>query len=183
MEKQHGPWKITSSELKYKNPWIQVREDKVTAPDGTPGLFGVIKIKEGVSVLAIDDQGCVYLTKEFHYALGRESIEVASGGIETGETPLEAAKRELKEELGIDAQEWTELGTTDPLTTFVEKNTFLYLARKLKFGTPKVDSNEIITPVKVKLEKAVEMIMNNEITHGASCVTILKAKHYLDSRQ
>ncbi len=181
MEKQHGPWTVKSRELKYKNPWIEVREDKVTAPDGTPGLFGIIKIKDGVSVLAIDDENYAYLTKEFHYAIGRDSIEVASGGIESDETPLEAAKRELKEELGIEAQEWIDLGVTDPLTTFVEKNTFLFLARKLKFGAAKKDAHEVIAPVKIKLENAIEMIMKDEITHGASCVTIFKAKQYLDS--
>ena len=99
--KNNGPWRIKDSQVKYKNPWISVREDQVTRPDGKDGIFGVVEMVAGASVLPLDDDGFVYLTKEFHYAIEQDSIEVVSGAIDEGETAFEAAKREILEETGL----------------------------------------------------------------------------------
>ena len=94
---KHGPWQIVQSQWIYQDPWIQLRKDDVIRPGGEPGTHSVVWLKTGISVLAIDEQDRVFLTDEFHYGIGRHSIEVVSGGIETGEEPLVAAKRELRE--------------------------------------------------------------------------------------
>lgn len=177
--KQRGPWKITSSEVKYKNPWMEVIEDKVIQPNGEAGLYGTFKIGSGAATLAFDGEGFVYLTREFHYGVGIETIEGAVGGMHNGETPLEAAKRELKEELGITASHWTQLGFVESLTSYVKCPVHLFLARQLKFTSPTLDGTETIKPLKVKFETAVEMVMNNEIIAAQTCVLILKAKEYL----
>mgnify|MGYP001618148539 FL=1 len=83
--KQHGPWKIKKSATKYKNPWLEVIEDQVIRPDGKPGIYGVVKMKPGVSVLALDEHEIAYLISEFHYTLGKESVEVVSGAMDKGE--------------------------------------------------------------------------------------------------
>ncbi|MBW2970476.1 NUDIX hydrolase [Candidatus Woesearchaeota archaeon] len=180
MLRKNGPWTIEETAIKYKNPWIEVREDQVIRPDGKPGIFGVVTMKGGVSVLALDDEGYVYLTKEFHYAVEEEIIEVASGAIDGGETPLETAKRELEEELGIKAGEWTSLGMINPFTTVIKSPSYLFLARKLSFTDANPDPTETIKLVKVKFEDALKMVMEGEITHGPSCVVILKAKEHLN---
>jgi ADP-ribose pyrophosphatase len=128
----NGPWKIKSSREKYKNPWIRVREDQVIRPDGEDGIFGVVEMVAGISVLPLDDNGLVYLTKEFHYAIGQDSIEVVSGAIDKGESSLVAAKRELKEELGIEAKNWVDLGLLNPFTTVIKSPATMYLATKIK---------------------------------------------------
>ena len=61
MIKNHGPWTITETILKYKNKWIQVTEDRVIRPDGQPGIFGIVTMNPGVSVLPVDEQGYVYI--------------------------------------------------------------------------------------------------------------------------
>jgi len=180
--KKHGPWTIVGSEQKYKNPWMEVIEDKVIRPDGKSGIYAIAKVKAGVSILPMDDEGFVYLTHEFHYAIGKEDIETVSGGIDRDETPLNAAKRELKEELGIEASEWTDLGLVDPLTGYVVAPAIIFLARKLKFGKTVQEGTEIIKMVKVPLEEAVKLVMESKITHGQSCVLILKAHEYLRKR-
>lgn len=177
--KTNGPWKIKNSEEKYKNPWIKVREDQVVGPDNKNGLFGIVEMVNGVSILPIDEDGFVYLTREFHYAIEKSDIEVASGGINKDEDPLTAAKRELKEELGIIANDWTELGLVNPFTTVIKSPVTIYLAKKLIFATDDPDDTEEIDLVKIKFEEAVKMVMNSEITHGPSCVLILKANEYL----
>ena len=99
--RSHGPWQITARHEVYRDPWIEVDRDEVIRPDGAPGTHAVVRLKPGVSVLPVDDSGTVYLTEEFHYAVGRTTLEAVSGGIEADEDPLVAARRELEEELGI----------------------------------------------------------------------------------
>lgn len=176
---KRGPWKIKKKILKYKNPWIEVHEDQVVRPDGKPGIFGVVNMKSGISVLPMDDKGYVYLTNEFHYAIGRKTIEAVSGAIERKEKPIKAAKRELREELGMVAEKWTNLGIVDPFTTVIKSPAHLFLARSLSFVAKNPEGTEIIKMIKIKLEGAVKMVMESKITHGPSCVLILKVKNYL----
>ena len=83
--RQHGPWKILESREVYRDPWTRLRRDEVIRPDGEPGSYSVLDLKPGVSVLAIDEQDNAYLTEEFHYGVGRVTIEAVSGGIEAGD--------------------------------------------------------------------------------------------------
>lgn len=180
-EKRNGQFVITDSIQKYKNKWIEVTEDQVIRPDGKPGIFGIVNMLGGVSVLPLDDEGYVYMTEEFHYAIGAEDVEVASGGIDGNESSIEAAKRELKEELGIEADEWIDLGLVNPFTAIIKSPQQIFLARNLKFGKDNQEVTENIKLVKVKLEDAVKMVIDSVITHGPSCVLILKANEYLRS--
>lgn len=177
--KTNGPWQIKESIEKYKNPWIHVREDQVIRPDGKDGIFGVVEMVSGVSILAMDAEGFVYLTKEFHYATEEFGTEVVSGAIDEDENAINAAKRELKEELGIEADEWVDLGLVNPFTTVVKSPATLFFAQSLHFSESNLEGTEKIDLIKVKFEDAVKMVMESEITHGPSCVLILKVSEYL----
>ncbi len=183
MRKRKGLWQLEETIQRYKNAWLEVWEDRVIRPDDQVGSFATVKMKPGVSVLAMDEEGQIYLTGEFRYAVERESIEAVSGGIQADELPLSAARRELREELGIEAAEWTDLGSVDPFTAIIHSPARLFLARKLSFCEPECDDMEIIRVVKVKLSEAVRMVMESEITHGPSCVLILKTNHFLNSEK
>ena len=178
--RQHGPWQIVRSHEIYKDAWLEVRKDDVIRPDGAPGTHGVIFLKPGVSVLALDDEKQVYLTEEFHYGVGRLTIEVVSGGREPDESPLAAATRELEEELGIVAGEWIELGSFDPFTTMLSAPAELFLARRLTFGETRQEGTENIRCVKIGFDEALAGVMDGRITHGPSCVVILKAARFLE---
>jgi len=176
-----GPFEFLSRKTVYDNPWLSVHEDKVIRPDGRDGYFGVVHMKPGSTVLAISDDGYAYLVKEYKYAVERDSVELMSGGLEAEETPLEAAKRELKEELGLEAREWIDLGVIDPFTTLVNSPNYLFLALGVEEGEPNRDETEVLDVLKVPFTEAVGMVMRSEIRHGASCVLILKAQTYLNS--
>lgn len=163
----------------YKNPWIRVREDSVIRPDGTRGIFGVIEMKTGSSVLALTDNNQVYLVKEYKYGIGKYSTELMSGALEDKETPLAAAKRELKEEIGLKASRWINLGVINPFTTVVHSPNYLFLALGVKEGNGSPDGGEVLQILKVPFQKAVDMVLYGKITHAASCVLILKAWHYM----
>jgi ADP-ribose pyrophosphatase len=171
----HGPWQIVLSHEIYRDDWIHLRKDDVIRPDGRPGIHSVLTIKPGVTVLAMDDSRQVYLTEEFHYAVGRVTVEAVSGGCDQGENLLDAGRRELREELGIEAADWLDLGTIDPFTTNVVSPTRLFVARALRFHDSAPEGTELIRPVKMPLADAVAMVMDGRITHAPSCVLIVKA--------
>jgi ADP-ribose pyrophosphatase len=176
---QHGPWKILARKEVYRDPWIEVLRDEVVRPDGKPGSHCLVRLKPGVTVLPVDEAGTVYLTEEFHYGVGRTTIEAASGGIDTDEDAEQAARRELEEELGITAGEWIDLGVCDPFTSVVVSPTRLFLARGLSFGATSPEGTEHIGCRSMPFEEAVRMVLDSRITHGPSCVAILKAWHLM----
>ena len=175
-EPTNGPYRIKSSQTVYENPWISVREDRVSHEKGGDGLFGIVTLKPGSTVLPITDDGRVYLVREHKYGLGERSVELMSGGIDDGETPLEAAKRELQEELGLAAGKWVQLGVTNPFTTVMDSPNYMFLASELTQVPVKPDAWEEIEPMCVELAEAVQMVLDGRITHAASCICLLKAE-------
>jgi ADP-ribose pyrophosphatase len=173
--KDHGPWKIVASRDVYRDRWLKVRKDDVIRPDGQRGTYSVATLLSGVCVLAVDEQHNAYLTEEFHYGVGRITLEGVSGGIEPGEAPLETARRELAEELGILAKKWTNLGCVDPLTGSVVSPTQIFLAQDLAFTASKPEGSELIRRIRMPMLDVVEAVLNSQITHGPTCVLILKA--------
>jgi 8-oxo-dGTP pyrophosphatase MutT (NUDIX family) len=171
---QHGPWQIVQSQAVYRDSWISVRVDDVIRPDGKPGTHSVIHIKAGAMVLAVDSERHVYLTEEFHYGVGRVTLEGVSGGNDPPETFLDTARRELREELGIAAERWSELGVVDPFTSNVVSPTRLFLAEELRFVGREPEGTEHIRSVRVPLAEAVAMVGDGRITHAPTCVAILK---------
>ena len=179
MRQRRGSWTVTGSRDVYRNPWIAVREDEVVQPDGQEGVFGVVEMKPGVSVLPVDDDRTAYLVREYRYTLDRETIEAVAGGIDDGEPPEQAARGELREEAGIEAGEWIDLGVVDQLTEVVVSPTRLFLARQLTFVRPEREGSERIRTVKVPLAEAVRWVMDGTISHAASATLVLKAERVL----
>lgn len=180
MSYKKGNWTVKNSKVIYKNPWIKVVEDQVIRPDGKDGIFGVVEIKPGVTILPIDEKGNVYLIKEYHYASESDKLEAISGGMDPNEKPLETAKRELLEETGIKAKQWIELGSIDPFTTVIKSTNYMFIAKDLEFLKSNLEGTEEIETIKVPFKKALKMVKENEIIHSASVVLILRAEEYLN---
>ena len=176
-EQQYGPWTITGSREVFDSGFLTVRTDDVRKPDGSPGSYATARVKSGVAVLPVDEQGQVYLVKQFRYAIGRDSIEVISGGIDGEEPPAEAVRREAEEEAGIVADRWTNLGHVDLDTSIVKGPVYLFLARGLRFReTHREAAERQMEILKVPYAEALRMVQESIITHSPSCVLILKAR-------
>lgn len=177
---EHGPYQVQSRQEIYRNPWIRVREDRVQHRDGRPGLFGIVDLVPGATVLVLDASDRVLLATEFKYAYGAESIELISGGLEAGELPLDAARRELQEETGYSAADWVDLGVTHPFTTTIDSPNYLFLARNLTPGKVCRDALEDIALQWVPFREALAMTLDGRITHAASQLCLLKTARLLE---
>src|SRR4051812_43560910 len=107
----------------------------------------------------------VHPTRQFRYALQGESVEVVCGGMEEGEAPLVAARRELREELGIGAEEWVGLGSFDLDASMVGCKVHLFVAKNLSFKEADQDGTETIEELKRTFEEALSMVLKGLTTH------------------
>lgn len=172
--RKHGPWMILSSETMYEDPWLKVVRDQVQRPDGDPGTYATVDLKSGVCVIARDDLGRVHLTREFHYAVGRVTLEGVSGGMESNEDAKSTAQRELAEELGLQARKWTFLSRIDPFTAAIDSTVDLFLAEELETCAASPEGTEQIEHVIVEWDKAIDMVRAGEISHSPTCVALLR---------
>ncbi len=164
----------------YENPWMTVREDRVRHRSGEEGSFGVVSMREGVTVLPMEEDGSVYLVREFKYGVGETTLEAVSGAIESGETPEQAGLREIGEEVGLVAAEWVDMGRIDPFTTVIHSPNHMFLARKLSQIRGRPETGEKVEADRMPFGDALQAVLKGEITHGASCVLILKTHLFLN---
>jgi len=172
--------RLVSSRNVHQGNLVRLREDRVVLPHGTEAIYEFVEIKHGSSVLAMEENGDVWLVLEWNYAIDRPSLEVVSGGIEPDETPVEAAHRELREELGKAARELIPLGHVDPFTTMLRCPNHLFLARGLSAterAPEEAESNMELR--RMPFQRAYELALTGEITHGSSCVAIFRAAEWL----
>jgi ADP-ribose pyrophosphatase len=178
-----NPVRRISSRQIHDGNLVSLRVDSVILPKGTQAVYERVEIKNGASTLAMEEDGDVWLVREWKYAIDRPSLEVVSGGIEPGEEPIEAARRELREEAGLTAREWIPMGHVDPFTTMLSCPNYLFIARGLTPVEREPDEAEVMEVMRVPLSEAVRLVMTGEITHGTSCVLIMKADHQLRERR
>jgi 8-oxo-dGTP pyrophosphatase MutT (NUDIX family) len=177
MEKENNPWKTISEETAYENAWIRVEHHEVLNPAGNPGIYGKVHFKNtAIAIIAVDSEGFTYLVGQFRYTLNTYSWEVPEGGcsIESGESILEAAKRELLEETGLVALKWTELGEVYLSNSVSDEKAVMYLAQNLSQHQACPEETEQLKIRKLPLKEAVEMAQNGEITDALSVLSLLK---------
>lgn len=176
MTQTMNPWKTKNSRVVYDNAWIRVREDEVVRPDGKPGIYGVVHFKNtAIGVLAIDENDKIWLVGQYRYALDCYSWEIPEGGCREPETHLDAAKRELMEETGLIASNWTRLGAAFLSNSVCDEQSVFYLATGLTQGTASPEGTEQLAYKHVPFDEALHMVMSGEITDALS---VLAISHY-----
>lgn len=168
-------WQTRSSEVRYENRWIRVREDQVVRPDGGDGIYGVVELRQpAVFVVAVTDDDEVVLVDVDRYTVGR-SLEVPAGGTD-GEPPLVAAGRELREETGLVSDDWVEVGTMNALNGVCRAPEHVVVARGVREGGASDAAEEGIVAVhRVPWDRVWEKVATGEITDGETLAALLHA--------
>lgn len=164
----------------YRGRILRVREDKVSLPNGKTGTREVVEHPGGVGILALDDDGCVVLVRQYRYAFSRVLTEIPAGKREKGEAPFVTAQRELKEEIGAEAEEWTDLGALIASPGCYGETLYLFLARSLHFGETHPDEDEFLDVLRVPFDRAVAQCLDGTLTDAKTVAAILKAKILLE---
>jgi 8-oxo-dGTP pyrophosphatase MutT (NUDIX family) len=172
---QHSDWQTLDKTIVYENPWIKVEHRNVLNPAGNPGIYGTVHYKNlAIAVLPIDEDGCTYLVGQFRYVLNRYSWEIPEGGCPEGENPLNAAKRELKEETGLEASIWTPILEMDLSNSVSDEVSISYLAKGLQKGIATPEDTENLAVKRVPFTEVVKMVLDGEIRDALTVATVLK---------
>lgn len=181
MDTKTNPWKTLTKKEVYSNPWISVSHRKVLNPSGGAGIYGVVEFKNtAVGILPIDEDYNTWLVGQYRYTLNQYSWEIPEGGSPMGTDPLLSAQRELKEETGLVAQEWTPLLEIHTSNSVTDEYGIIYVARALKQEEAEPEDTEELLIKKLPFEEVVKMVMDGIITDAMSVAAILKAKLLLE---
>ncbi len=166
--------KTLDTQLVYDGKILKIYKDNVEVSDGHKSFREVVKHSGGVVVVALKDAETILLVKQFRYPIQETILELPAGKLEQGEDPFEAAKRELEEETGYCANNWSSLGFIYTSPGYSNEKLYLYLAQDLNFTQCHPDEGEIIESFEYKIKDVLKMISNNEINDSKTLCGINK---------
>ena len=173
MKKYENPWTILDQHDVYENSWIRVTEFQVINPSGGKGIYGKVHFKHlAVGVIPLDAEWNTWLVGQYRFPLDAYSWEIPEGGGRMDEDPVESAKRELLEETGLVAKEWTKIFTMHLSNSVGDEKAVLYLARDLEQQTAEPDETEQLDIRKLPFDEAVRMMEAGLITDAMSVAAI-----------
>ena len=152
---------------------LKVYRDAVRLPDGSRGEREYIRHPGAVAIVALTEDRKLLLERQYRYPPRREFIEIPAGKIDPGEAHFATAKRELLEETGYVAQEWTRLCVLHTAIGYTDEAIELYLARKLTLQERKLDPGEFLETFLLPFDDALAMVRDGRISDVKTVAAIL----------
>lgn len=173
---EDGKWETVSSEYLFRRPWLTVRHDKVRLPDGRINPeFYVLEYPDWVNVIAITESGEFVMERQFRQGLGKTCYEIPAGVMETGETALEAAQRELCEETGYGGGIWKEIMTISGNCSTTSNLTHCFVAEGVKrISGQHLDSTEDLSVCLLTREQVRQLLVSDKIRQSLMAAPLWK---------
>ena len=164
-----------TSETIYDGCLLHVRKDDILLPDGGTSVREYIKLGHAVCMVPLTDDDEVLMERQYRYAVGQVIREIPAGKIDDpAEDPLEAAKRELREETGAEAAQWYDLGVFLPAVAYCTETIHMYACKGLTFGERELDEGEFIDVYRMPLEELVDEILAGKLVDSKTQAAILR---------
>jgi len=169
-------WKTLTSRVVYQNPWTTVREDIAELPDGKSTLYGVIECPECVGILPFLDENHVLMVRQYRYVFGEnQRWEMPTGGVKPGESLLQAAQRELREEAGYEPTQLEPIHTYYPSKSIVHETAHLFIGRQLVQTRALPDETEFLEVARFPFDRVLQMVLDSEIRDSMTVIAVLLA--------
>jgi 8-oxo-dGTP pyrophosphatase MutT (NUDIX family) len=171
------PWQVLDSKLLISERWLQLREDRVRLSNGHEiDRFHVIHGPDWASVLCVTSDSEVVLVRQYRHGIASPSLELPAGVIEPHETPEEAARRELAEETGYEADDWQSIHNVSTEPARHTTRAHFFVARGARLARPPApEETEVLERVLVPLRDLARLATDGSIVHGVHVGAILAA--------
>jgi len=156
--------KTMKSEIIYKGRWLKVQRDEVLLPDGKSAYREYILHPGAALILPVLDDGRLLMIEQYRQPLKKIFLEFPAGKIDRGETSLQTAHRELKEEVGATSKNINLMTQIHPVIGYSDEFIDLYLAKDLTFGEAQLDDGEFLNLKEIELSSAFELLKQGQIT-------------------
>lgn len=174
---EENPWQVKSATQVYDNPWINLTEYQVINPSGNPGIYGKIHFKNrAIGIVPLDADLNTYLVGQYRFVLNEYSWEIPEGGGPLGDEPLDAAKRELLEETGLKAKNWTEVQRMHLSNSVSDELCIIYIATGLEQFEAEPEDTEQLIVQKLPFDEVYRMVCAGEIMDSVTVAAVLKVK-------
>jgi ADP-ribose pyrophosphatase len=156
--------------------------EKITLPNGTTIDLDIIRHPGAAAMVPLSEEGSLVMVRQYRHAIGEYIWEIPAGTLNSGESPLECAKRELIEETGYSATEWEELGAIVPVPGYSDEEIHIFLAQGLRPARQDLDPDEILHVREIPLEEAFHMVERGEIKDSKTISSLFLLRTRLEKK-
>lgn len=169
-----NPWTITGQQQIYQNPWIELTEYQVLNPGGNPGIYGKVHFRNTAVGVVPYENGKIWMVGQYRFPLEAYSWEIPEGGCPQGEDPLATARRELKEETGLEAEDYRPLLQMHLSNSVSDEWGIVYLATNLSQGTAQPEDTEELTVKQMTVDELFAAVEAGQITDSLTVAAAYK---------
>ncbi len=162
----------------YENRWLRFEAHDMVHQNGRAGEHGVVVTPRASAAIVLDGDDVV-LTRQARYAIDAHVLEIVKGGADPGEAPRSAAERELREELGLEAERWDDLGIVYEIPSIVQEPVSLFLARDIRTVASAPEDVETIVAVRMPFRDAALAAARGELNDAVTGLALMRAAQRL----
>ncbi|MBN1963242.1 MAG: NUDIX hydrolase [Anaerolineae bacterium] len=174
-----SPFTVLESRIAWQCPWYAVRQDRLRLPGGGEGVYNVVEKGDAVWIVPVTAAGEIVLVRHYRHTIGAWCWEVPAGGIEPGQDARQAARAELRQEIGGVAENWRLLLRLSTGNGFCNEYGNLFLATGVQLGATAHEAAEVMTVHRVPAAEAIRMARRGEVDDALSALALLLAEPLL----